>query len=184
MSYFSRLTDIVTCSLTKILAEEDDPKAAIEEIIAEMQEGLAAAQRCVSTSDANAQRLQDELSEHKSKIEFWMSKAKEELGGGNDEQARLALVRKSEVENLIAGLEREYTAAVATREHLMTTQRALEARLAEARRKQAEMQSGESAAASEEAQQEQEFVSTVDDSRAKQIEDELAALKRELEQKN
>ena len=41
MSYFSRLTDIVTCNLTEILARETDPLAAVGEIIAEMQEGLA-----------------------------------------------------------------------------------------------------------------------------------------------
>ena len=45
MSYFSRLTDIVTCNLTELLAREADPAAALEGIIAEMQEGLAGAKR-------------------------------------------------------------------------------------------------------------------------------------------
>ena len=38
MSYFSRLTDIVTCSLSDILANEADPAMAIGQIIREMEE--------------------------------------------------------------------------------------------------------------------------------------------------
>ena len=40
MSYFSRLTDIVTCNLSEILAKESDPATALKRIVAEMEEGL------------------------------------------------------------------------------------------------------------------------------------------------
>ena len=45
MSYFSTLTDIVTCNLSEILANEADPEAAIEQIIYEIQEGVSGALR-------------------------------------------------------------------------------------------------------------------------------------------
>ena len=40
MTYFSRLTDIVTCNLTKLLAEADDPAVALQEIIDGTPSGL------------------------------------------------------------------------------------------------------------------------------------------------
>ena len=66
MSYFSRLTDIVTCNLTQMLNSATDPRAAIAEIVTEMEEGLAGAQRSVNTANNSAQRLKREIDEHHS----------------------------------------------------------------------------------------------------------------------
>ena len=78
MSYFSRLTDIVTCNLSEILANESDPEAALRQIIYEMEEGRAGANRSVNTAVASQQRLSNELQEHSAQVELWMSKAKNE----------------------------------------------------------------------------------------------------------
>lgn len=179
MSYFSRLTDIVTCNLSEILAREDDPQAAIEQIIGEIEEGLAGARRSVATAEANERRLQNELDEHRAQVDRWTAQARQELAAGREEQARLALVRKRELQDLIAGLEQQHEAAVATREHLTTTLRALEARLAEARRRQAEVGAGgaERPAPGESADQ---AAASAEDLRAQDIESELAELKRQL----
>ena len=53
MTYFSRLTDIVTCNLTRLLAEADDTVAALQEIIAEMEAGMAGARRSMQTAQGN-----------------------------------------------------------------------------------------------------------------------------------
>ena len=180
MSYFNRLTDIVTCNLSEILSREADPPAAIEQIVGEMQEGLAGAKRSVATAAASQQRLQKELAEHRAQIEYWTSQAKEELTAGKEDQARLALVRKQEVEDLVGGLELQYNAAVATREHLTTTLRALEARLAEAQRKQSQIASGATAEAATIPISGVERSASPDESRNARIEAELQALKREL----
>lgn len=185
MSYFSRLTDIVTCSLTKILAEESDPRAALAEILREMEEGLAGAKRSVTTATANQQRFEAELAEHRAKIDFWTTRAKEELTAGHEELARRAIVRKHEIVDLIAGLEQQLQAAIATREHLHTTQRALEARLAEARRKQAELQTGSNPDAETPTATAATTVpsSPEDTAVSAQVDAELEALKRELDAK-
>ena len=135
MSYFSRLTDIVTCNLTQLLAQAEDPHAAILEIIQEMQEGLAGARRSVKTAGASEERLRIEIDSHKVQIELWTGKAREQLQAGSESEARQSLLRKKEVEDLIGGLVQQHKAAVATRDHLATMQRALEARLAEALRR-------------------------------------------------
>ncbi len=135
MSYFSRLTDIVTCNLTALLEEADDPAAALREIIAEMREGLAGAQRSVATATASAAKLTGEMAGLERDAGQWEQKAREELRAGREAEARRCLVRKQETVDLIAGLAQQHRAAQATKDHLATMQRALEARLAEALRR-------------------------------------------------
>lgn len=137
MSYFSRLTDIVTCNLTQLINEAEDKLAAIEQIVLEMEEGLVGARRSVATASGNEQRLSQEIQEHRNRAGEWAQRAKTSLQAGQESDARLSLVRKREVEDLVAGLQQQHQAAVATWEHLTTMQRALEARLAEALRKRA-----------------------------------------------
>jgi phage shock protein A len=136
MSFFSRLTDIVTCNLSHLLDQAEDPHAAIAEIIREMREGLSGAQRSVNTASASEERLRIEIESHRTQIEMWTIKAREQLQSGIEAEARQCLLRKREVEDLIAGLSQQHKAAIATKDHLATMQRALEARLAEAIRRQ------------------------------------------------
>lgn len=175
MTYFSRLTDIVTCNLTRLLEEADDPAAALQEIIAEMEAGMTGARRSMQTAQANEDRIRSEVEEHSRQITHWSNRAKEHLVAGAEDQARLALVRKREVEDLIAGLEQQLLAAEQTREHLATTFRALEARLAEAHRRQQSGADGEHCSGNAE-------VKASNPAHSLEIEDELAALKRELGQ--
>lgn len=174
MAWFSRLTDIVTCNLTKLLEEAENPQEALQQIIREMEGGVAGAQRSMKTASANEDRLRKELDEHRQQIGYWSSDAREKLKAGNEEQARLSLVRKREADNLVAGLEQQLEAAVQTREHLATTLRALEARLAEAQRRQTGIAEKPVATSSSQ--------NTLDAAAASEIEDELAAMKRELGQ--
>jgi phage shock protein A len=181
MSYFSRLTDIVTCNLTEILARESDPQSAIETIVREMEEGLAGAKRSVATANGSVARLDREIGEHQVQADHWMEQAKAELQKGNEAGARTALMRKQEIEDLVAGLKQQQAAAIATRDHLQTMLRALEARLTEARRKHRQLEQGltEETPAELEADLEADFPEA-DGSRADQVEAELAALKKLL----
>jgi len=135
MSYFSRLTDIVTCNLTALLAEAADPVAALRDIISEMREGLAGAKRSVATATASEARLTGEIEAERRAAELWDERARGELLRGKESEARDCLLRKRELTDLIAGLEQQHRAAQATKDHLETMQRALEARLAEALRR-------------------------------------------------
>lgn len=184
MSYFSRLTDIVTCNLTQLLKNAADPVIEIEQIIAEMKEGIAGANRSVKTAITNKQAIQNELQEHQQQISQWKEAAKNALAAGEEVEARNSLVRKQEVEDLMAGLEQQHQAALATCEHLTTTLHALEARLAEAKRKQMELSEsiGLTESPAQDASELPVSESNLSQSRSEQIETELAALKRELGQ--
>ena len=182
MSYFSRLTDIVTCNLTDILSQESDPQGAIQTIVREMEEGLAGAKRSVSTANGSVDRLNREIGEHQAQADQWVEQAKAELQKGNEAGARTALLRKQEIEDVVAGLEQQHAAAIATRDHLQTMLRALEARLTEARRKLRQLEQGlteETSGAEFESDLEADFAEA-ESSRADQVEAELAALKKML----
>lgn len=184
MSYFSRLSDIVTCNLSEILASADDARAAVEQIIREMEEGVAGARRSVATAANNEQRLEKELHEYRMQIEHWATEARREMAAGREDQARLTLLRKQEIEDVVAGLTQQHQAAIATRDHLQTTLRALEARLAEALRKRQELQTGQPIAepAPAVAIAPAGVAGKLDESRARKVEEELEAIRRELSQ--
>ncbi len=181
MNYFSRLTDIVTCNLSEMLAREADPAAAIRKIIGEMEAGLSGARRSVLTAGNNEERLGREMAELQGQIEQLTEEARARLRDNDESGARLALIRKQEVADVIAGLEQQCKAATATREHLTTTLRALEARLSEARRRQQELESSPKVVVPSRKSGEGAGAALhEDDPRAHEIESELAALKREL----
>ncbi|MFK7820185.1 MAG: PspA/IM30 family protein [Planctomycetaceae bacterium] len=180
MSYFSRLTDIVTCNLSEILKTADDPAAAIADVISEMEEGLSGCERCVHRAERAASDLRGELDEYAGQIGDWMDKAKTALASGDENAARQALLRKKEVEDLLAGLEREHKAAVATHDSLKTTLRALEARISEARRRAQEIESGTDSEGPSEDVELTGVEATIEASRSDMIEDELAELRRQM----
>jgi len=182
MSFFSRLSDIVSCKLDDLIGAQPDPAAAMTRIISEIEEGLAGAKRSVTAAGASEERLKGELAERRQQAAWWGDKAREELAQDNDDAARQALLRKRETEDLAAGIEQQLAAATSTREHLSTTMRAIDARLAEARRKQQELAAGPTSTASRPPGRlpGSALPSTVDRARAAQIEAELDALRKEL----
>ena len=135
MPYFNRLTDIVTCSLTNLLDEAEDPQAALAEIIAEIREGVAGAERSSQTAARNVERITSEIDEQQNEVARWVEKARNHLENGLEDKARQSLLRKREVEDLIAALQEQQRAAQATQLHLQTTLHALQARLADAERR-------------------------------------------------
>lgn len=142
MPYFSRLTDIVTCNLSSILDRADDPAGALEEIIREMNEGAAGAERSVQAASNNVARIETEMGELRLSIHQWIQRATLALKANDEFAAREALQRKHEVEDLLAGLEQQLQAAISTRDHLRTMRNALQARMADAHRRLREIQAG------------------------------------------
>ena len=114
MPYFSRLTDIVTCSLSDLLAEAEDPGRALAEIIAEMEQGSAGAARAVATAAGTVARVEGELGARRGEIDRWDAAAKEELKAGNEDAAKAALVRRREARDMVAALEQELESARGT----------------------------------------------------------------------
>ncbi len=182
MPYFSRLTDIVTCNLTSILEQADDKKAALEEIIFEMKEGVSGAERSVSTAGKNVSQLEVEIGEQRAAIGNWVQSAQDALASGDESQARQSLERKHEVEDLIAGLEQQLEAAISTRDHLKTMMNALQARLSDATRRLKMLLNGEDAT-QEELLEELPVESNAGTDRQCRVDAELEALRKQMDAK-
>lgn len=180
MPHFSRLTDIITCSLTEILNASADPALTLQEIIGEMHEGLGACRRNVLTSTGNGERLKREISDYEAQISVWKGRAKQSLVDGDDDAARNSLRRKVEIEDLVAGLRPELDAAVSAKQHMLRIQKALESRYAEAVRKLEEL-TGQPPAILPESETAVLSAGAATQKRSSVVEAELEALRRELE---
>lgn len=179
MPYFSRLTDIVTCSLSEILEESQDPTTTLKEVIDEMSEGLSSARRVAKTSAANRDALEKEIASHTAQQQDWLAKATAALSADNEAAAREALTRKVEVEDLIDGLKPELEAAASNYNHMLRIQKALEARFAEAQRLSSEM-SGDEVEVRLESETAVHAINQSQQEKSDEVEAELAALKKQL----
>jgi len=183
MSFFSRLTDIVTCNVNDLIRQAADPRGAAQQILRELEEGVAGARRSARTAASAAERCDCEIRQNQSQIVYWNSQAKSDLAEGNESAARISLMRKKEVEDLIAALQHEEQAANSTKDHLQTVLRAVEARLAEAKRIYSELvpdSSVEPHASTAQIEHSLLNPSEVDTHRERQIDEELERLRREL----
>ncbi|MCH2210203.1 MAG: PspA/IM30 family protein [Fuerstiella sp.] len=180
MPYFTRLTDIVTCSLTEILDGAENPEITLREVIQEMEQGLSGAQRSAQTADRNRVRIQRDIDEHNAQIEQWVSRARQALESGREDDARDALTRKVELEDLLNGLRPELDAAAKTHEHMLRIQKALEARHSEALRRMNDV-TGSPAGIHQESGTTVHAVARSQLARQHEVEAELKALRRQLE---
>ena len=179
MPHFSRLTDIVTCSLTEILSESADPKSTLNEVIEEMEEGLASSRRVARTAEKNRDRLQKEIAAHTTQMTNWLEKAKASLAVGDEVGARESLTRKVEVEDLIDGLEPELEASASNHKNMLRIQKALEARHAEAMRRLSDL-TGEPTQIRLESETAVHAITQSQQEKSCEVEAELEALRREL----
>ena len=179
MPHFSRLTDIVTCSLTEILEASDDPATTLREVVEEMEEGLTSARRVARTSGSNRDRLQKEIAAHTTQLNDWLTKAKAALSNGDESAARDALTRKVEIEDLIEGLTPELEAANKTWQNMLRIQKALEARHAEAIRRMTEL-TGETPSVRLESETAVHAITQSQQEKSTEVEAELQALRKQL----
>src|SRR5262249_19989782 len=136
MGIFARLSDIITSNINALLDRAENPEWMIAQIIREMEEGLASAKRYAATALAAERRIGRELDQNRLQVQHWNEKPHKALTPGGEDPARRALARKMEHDDLIQSLERQHLESIQTCQSVRTSLHALEARLAEARRKQ------------------------------------------------
>jgi phage shock protein A len=136
MGIFARLSDIISSNINALLDRAENPEWMISQIIREMEEGLAGAKRYAATAIAAERRIGRELEQNRLQMDHWKEKARQALEANREDLARRALARKMEHQDLVRSLEHQHLEAIQTSQNVRTSLHALEARLAEARRKQ------------------------------------------------
>jgi len=139
MAFFSRLTEIVACNVKALLKDAENPNAVIRDIIGEIEEGVSGARRSSKTATDNVERLTREIDKQLGQVALWHAKAIEALRNRDETQARYALQREMELNDLAIALRQQQEAAQRTLEQIKTTLKGLEAQLATARREDQEL---------------------------------------------
>ncbi len=136
MRILSRCSDIIVANLNGLLDKSENPESMIAQVIREMEEGLDVARSHAATAIAMERRLNRELAEQRSGIEYWQTKARAAVAASRDDLARMALARKKELDISAAELATQHTAALETSTQVRASLHDLEINLAAALHKQ------------------------------------------------
>jgi phage shock protein A len=136
MGLFTRLSRLINANLNAVLEAAEDPEKMLAQVIREMETSLVTARQHGARAIAAERRLERELEQNRATAAFWKDQAARALGNGREDLARQAVARKIEHDDLVSALTPQLDAARQTSAAVKTSLRALEARLAEARRKQ------------------------------------------------
>jgi phage shock protein A len=136
MRILSRCSNLVVANINALLARAENPEVMLGQIVRDMEDSLAAARSYAASAIAAERRLDRELAQHRSAVEYWQNKARAAVAANRDDLARLALRRRREHESLVRDLETQHLAALETSTQVRAALHDLEAALAAARRKQ------------------------------------------------
>jgi phage shock protein A len=139
MGIFSRLSDIIGANVHALLDRAENPERMLAQILREMEESVARAKRFAASALAAERHIHRELDNSRAEAQRWHDRARRALAAKREDLARRALMRKKEYDDLTNGLEAQLLAARETTDSVRTALRALEARLAQARRKQSSL---------------------------------------------
>ena len=136
MGIFQRISDIMSANINHLLEKAEDPEKMIRQVINEMYDKIQEARSATAQAIAAEKQLKKELDTNESQLEEWRAKAMQAVEADDDGLARKALARKKEHEHIIAGLSKQWESSEAAADNLKVQLQALQAKLAEAKRKQ------------------------------------------------
>jgi phage shock protein A len=136
MGILARLSNLITANVNALLDRAEDPAKLIAQVIRQMEDGLADARRYAAMAIAAERRLRRELDQNRTQAQLWRARALTALTMGRKELARRMSARKKEHDALDSSLESQHAETAQTTVGVRIALRALEARLAEVRRKQ------------------------------------------------
>lgn len=135
MGLFTRVSDIVSANLNEMADRFENPEKMLRQAVREMEVAIGNAMDGAAKVIANEKLLKRQLDEQNAQRDLWHERAKSAVAGGNDNNARTALLRKKEHETLITALAEHLAAAEASSQSLRRQIEAMRAKMNEAKRK-------------------------------------------------
>lgn len=111
MSILGRFSDIISANINAVIDRMEDPEKMIDQYLRDMIEDLAEVKESTASIMAEETRAKREVDENEAEIKKYEELAKKALQAGNDDDARVFLSKKQEVEDLGAGLASSYATA-------------------------------------------------------------------------
>jgi phage shock protein A len=137
MSIFSRTRDIIAANVTDLIDRADDPAKTIRVIIMEMEETLVEVRASAARSIADSKEKRRQVALVENLQASWTERAAIALERGRDDLARAALVEKQKLAAMAEELREEIHGVEATLRASEGDIAKLQAKLREARTRQA-----------------------------------------------
>ena len=137
MSIFSRARDIIAANVTDLIDRADDPAKTIRVIIMEMEETLVEVRAAAARFIADGKEKQRQVAVIENLQASWTDRAELALEKGREDLARAALIEKEKLAGMADELREEMAAITATLRASEMDIAKLEAKLREARSRQA-----------------------------------------------
>ena len=135
MGIFKRINDIVSANLNDMVESWEEPEKMLKQAIREMEISIEDSKRSVAKAMASEKMLGKELLENHRQADEWQRRAEQAVESGNDDLARKAVARKQEHEKVAAALSDQHTASQEAVVALRRQLEAMQAKLADAKRR-------------------------------------------------
>lgn len=111
MGILERFNDIIKSNINALLDKFEDPSKMIDQYMREMIEDLAEVKRGTASVMAEETRTKRLVDENAAEVAKYANYAKRALMAGNEDDARIFIAKKQELEDAGAGLMTAYAAA-------------------------------------------------------------------------
>ena len=111
MGILSRFGDIISANINDLLHKAEDPAKMVDQYLRDMMEDLAEVKQEAAGVMAEESRTKRLVDENAKEVSRYQELAKRALLAGNEDDARVLLSKKQELENTGASLQTAYAAA-------------------------------------------------------------------------
>jgi len=111
MGILTRFTDIISANINALLDKAEDPAKMIDQYLRNMTDDLAEVKKETAGVMAEESRTKRLVDENAKDVIKYTDLAKKAIVAGNDDDARVFLAKKQEMEDIGAGLQTSYAAA-------------------------------------------------------------------------
>ena len=139
MGIFVRVSDIITANLSDLVERFENPQTMLKQAVREMEETIEETKKQTARVLADVKMVGRELDKNRQAIRVWADRAEQAVADENDALARKAIVRKHEHGKIAVGLEDQLAASRQSSQALRCQLEAMQAKLAEAKRRLASL---------------------------------------------
>lgn len=111
MSILGRFSDIISANVNAVIDRMEDPEKMIDQYLRDMMEDLAEVKQNTAGVMAEETRAKREIDQNEAEVNKYNELAKKALEAGNEDDARIFLSKKQEIESVGAGLATSYASA-------------------------------------------------------------------------
>ena len=111
MSILGRFSDIISANVNAVIDRMEDPEKMIDQYLRDMMEDLAEVKQSTAGIMAEETRAKREIDRNEAEVSKYAELAKKALEAGSEDDARIFLSKKQEIESIGAGLATSYASA-------------------------------------------------------------------------